>query len=50
MREVPLQTGEVTVQKWNGQRKNVGGDIAKSANSLFCPSFFARDGFSKIFA
>lgn len=50
VREVPLQTGEVTVQKWNGQRKNVGGDIAKSANSLFCPSFFARDGFSKIFA
>lgn len=49
VREVPLQTGEVTVQKWNGQRKNVGGDIASVVNELTCPSYFARDKLSKIF-
>ena len=50
MRETPLQTGKVTVQKRNGQNKQIGGDIASVVNELTCPSYFARDKLSKIFA
>ena len=50
VRETPLQTGKVTVQKRNGQNKQIGGDIASAVNELSCPSYFARDKLSKIFA
>ena len=50
VRETPLQTGKVTVQKRNGQNKQIGGDIASVVNELTCPSYFARDKLSKIFA
>ena len=49
VRETPLQTGKVTVQKRNGQNKQIGGDIASAVNELTCPSYFARDKLSKIF-
>ncbi len=49
VREKPLQTGDVTVQNRNGRNKQLGGDIAKTANELSCPSYFARDKLSKIF-
>ena len=49
VRETPLQTGKVTVQKRNGQNKQIGGDIASVVNELTCPSYFARDKLSKIF-
>ena len=40
----------MTVQKRNGQNKQIGGDIASAVNELTCPSYFARDKLSKIFA
>ena len=49
VRETPLQTGKVTVQKRNGQEKRIGGNLAKFTNELYCPSYFARDGLSKLF-
>lgn len=47
--EVPLQTGNVTVQKSNGKGKRIGGDIAKVVNELYYPSFLTRDELTKIF-
>ena len=49
VQEEPRRTGPLTVTKQNGQEKRIGGEIAKFANNLSCPSYFARDGLSKIF-
>ena len=49
VQETPLQTGNITAHKLNGNAKRLDGDIAKDANQAFCPSFYARDGFEKLF-
>ncbi|MBQ4480468.1 MAG: hypothetical protein II943_07500 [Victivallales bacterium] len=49
VQETPLQTGNITAHKLNGNAKRLGGGIAKDANQAFCPSFYARDGFEKLF-
>ena len=47
--EEPLATGKIPVEKQNGQVKNLGGMTASKANQAFCPSYYARDGFDKLF-
>jgi hypothetical protein len=49
VREAPLETGKVTVQKQNGDAKRLGGEVAKDVNELYCPSYFARDKIIKLF-
>lgn len=49
VQEEPVQTGEVPIQKWNGKVKNVGGDIENYVHLLTCPSYFARDEFTRFF-
>ena len=48
--ETPLSTSKISVQKQNGQSKNLGGEIASDANKVFCPSYFARDKIDKLFS
>lgn len=50
VQEQPLATGNVTVYKQNGAIKRLGGQTARDVNEFFCPSYFARDGFAKLFA
>ena len=49
VQETPLQTGNLTTSKLNGNEKRLNGDIAKDTNKAFCPSVYARDGFEKFF-
>ena len=39
----------MSVRKQNGDEKQLGGDIAREVNDLYCPSYFARDKFDKLF-
>jgi hypothetical protein len=48
--EAPLATGKITVKKFDGRERRLGGDVAKDAHDLCCPSYFARDGIAKLFA
>ena len=49
IQEQPLATGKVSVRKQNGDEKQLGGNIAEQVNDLYCPSYFARDKFDKLF-
>ena len=49
VQEQPLGAGNVSVRKQNGDEKQLGGDIAREVNDLYCPSYFARDKFDKLF-
>ena len=49
VQELPLATGKVSVHKLNGDEKQLGGDTAKRVNSLYCPSYFAREKIDKLF-
>ena len=49
VQEVPVQTGKVPIQKWDGKVKNVGGDIQNYVHLLTCPSYFARDELARFF-
>jgi len=39
----------VPVTKENGEKKLLGGEIAKDVNENFCPSYFAREYIDKYF-
>ena len=49
VQEVPVQTGKLPIQKWDGTVKNVGGDIERAVSLITCPSYFARDEVARFF-
>lgn len=44
MDEAPFANGKITIKKFVGRAKRIGGDIAKDDHFLYCPSYFVPDG------
>ena len=49
VQERPLANGKVSVRKLSGAEKQLGSDVSKEVNKLYCPSYFAREKIDKLF-